>query len=147
MEQRSIEPEIQAYFQSMQAMDQLYEEYAHKHGLTFMSLYILETIYTQKGCTQKQISQITMYPKQTVNMVVRSFLQRGWVLLEQDGDDRRSKCVRLTEEGQAFAIEVIEALWNAGRRAFSELTAEERNIMLRAVDAFSKSFVEKVRKM
>lgn len=147
MEQRSIEPEIQAYFQSMQAMDQLYEEYAHKHGLTFMSLYILETIYTQKGCTQKQISQITMYPKQTVNMVVRSFLQRGWVLLEQDGDDRRSKCVRLTEEGQAFAIEVIEALWNAGRRAFSELTAEERNIMLRAVGAFSKSFVEKVRKL
>ena len=147
MEHHSIEPEIQAYFQSMQTMDQLYEEYARRHGLTFMSLYILETIYAQKGCTQKRISEITLYPKQTVNMVVRSFLERGWVTLEQDGNDRRSKRVRFTEDGLRFAGEVIEAMWDAGRRAFSELEAEERNIMLRTVDAFSRSFIEKVRKL
>lgn len=145
MEQKRLEQEIQECFQVMQAMDSLYEEYARKNGLTYMSLYILETIYEQKSCTQKQISEITLYPKQTINMVIRAFLEKGWVALAQDEADRRSKCIGLTERGEAFAEAVIVPYWEAGSCAFGELEEEERRIMLRALRRFVGSFAEKVR--
>ncbi len=136
---------IQSYFQLMQAMDTLYEEYARKKGLTYMSLYILETVYEQGECTQKEIAAITLYPKQTVNMVIRSFLQKGWVALFSDEVDRRNKRVSLTKDGSAFAKAVIEPLWEAGCAAFMELDTGEREVMLRTLREFSVSFMKRVR--
>lgn len=147
MSETKLEREIQSYLQAMQSMDTMYEEYAHKNGLTYMSLYILETIYEQNICTQKLISEITLYPKQTVNMVIRSFLQKGWVELKQDESDRRNKYIRLTENGEAFAKQVIEPYWNAIGDAFGELGNEERKIMVQALNTFSHSLVEKIQKI
>lgn len=145
MEEQKIEQEIQTCFQIMQSMDTLYEAYARKNGLTYMSLYILETIYEKKGCTQKFISGATLYPKQTVNIVIRSFLEKGWVVLEQDAEDRRSKYIRLTEAGDAMAQRVIEPFWDAAADAFGELGAQERSLMIRTLKTFTDSFAEKVR--
>lgn len=137
--------EIQACFQSMQAMDDLYEEYARKNDLTYMSLYILETIYEQGSCTQATVSEATLYPKQTVNMVIRSFRKKDWVILEQDKTDRRNKYIKLTAAGEAFARQVIEPYWAAADNALGELQASDRSIMLRTLRAFTDSFAEKVR--
>ncbi len=142
-----IDHELQSYFQIMQSMDSLYEEYARKNGLTYMSLYILETLYEQNGCTQKKISEVTLYPKQTVNMVIRSFMEKGWVELEQSEDDRRNKRVELTEAGRQFARKTVETFWSAGSNAFAELGAVERGIMIRTMRAFATSFSEKVRRL
>lgn len=147
MQQNQGDAGIQSFFQAMQFMDGLYEEYARKNGLTYMSLYILETIYDQKGCTQKRISEITLYPKQSVNMVIRSFLEKGWVALERDAKDRRSKYVRLTPAGEAFAESVVEPYWKAGSSAFDALGAQERSIMLRALQSFIDAFAEKIKEL
>lgn len=141
---QGLETEIHQYFQFLQSMDNLYEEYARKNGLTYMSLYILETIYSEADCTQKLISQITLYPKQTVNMVIRSFMEKGWVTLEQSENDRRNKLVRLTEAGAAFARQVVEPYWDAGECAFSELDPQDRRTTLRTLKAFGQSFTRKI---
>lgn len=147
MRETKMEQEIQSCLQVMQSMDTMYEEYAHKNGLTYMSLYILETIYEQSICTQKLISEITLYPKQTVNMVIRSFLQKGWVELKQDESDRRNKYIQLTESGEAFANQVIEPYWNAAGDAFGELGSTEREIMVQTLNKFSHSLIKKVHKI
>lgn len=143
----TLENEIQTCFQIMQSMDNLYEDYARKNGLTYMSLYILETIYEQKTCTQKQISEITLYPKQTVHMVIRSFLENGWVTLEPATNDRRNKQIKLTELGEIFSKQVIDPYWNAGIFAFSKMTAEERSTMLRTLQTFTHAFAKEVKKI
>lgn len=145
--ENTLEQDMQTCFQAMQAMDNAYESYARKNGLTYMSLYILETIYEKNGCTQKQIAEITLYPKQTVHMVIRSFIEKGWVVLEQTQQDRRNKHVRLTESGELFARQIIEPYWEAGQRAFSELGAETRGIMTRALKNFVHSFAEKTEQL
>lgn len=147
MSEVELEQNIQSFLQVMQSMDMMYEEYARKNGLTYMSLYILETIYEQNVCTQKLISELTLYPKQTVNMVIRSFLAKRWVELKQDESDRRNKHIQLTENGEAFAKQVIESYWNAASDAFSELESNEREIMIQALNTFSHSFAEKVQKI
>lgn len=143
----TLENEIQICFQIMQSMDTLYEDYARKNGLTYMSLYILETIYEQKTCTQKQISEITLYPKQTVHMVIRSFLENGWVTLETATDDRRNKQIKLTQLGETFSKQVITPYWNAGICAFSKMNAEERSTMLRTLQTFTHAFAKEVKKI
>lgn len=147
MSQTVPEQEIQSCLQVVQSMDTMYEEYARKNGLTYMSLYVLETIYENEVCTQKLISEITLYPKQTVNMVIRSFVDKGWVILKQDEADRRNKHIRLTTDGETFARRVIEPYWNAADDAFRELESEERKIMVRTLNAFSRSFAEKVQRI
>lgn len=136
---------IQPFFQIMQSMDNIYEEYARKNNLTYMSMYILETIYDLKKCTQKEISQITLYPKQTVNMVIRSFIKKEWVCLEQTDGDKRSKYVRLTDLGEKCAKKIIRPFWDAGNCAFAELDEEKREIMLGVFSSFTRSFIKKVK--
>lgn len=137
-------PGIQGWLSLMQTMDKLYEEYARKNGLTYMSFFILETIYDQKSCTQKQISAITLYPKQTVNMVIRAFQEKGWVSLNPEAADRRSKRICLTEAGLALAREVVEPLWEAGTRAFDTLDPHQRQLLLGTTEAFVRAFTEKI---
>lgn len=143
----ALDRELMGFFRTMQSMDTLYEEYARKNGLTYMSLYILETLYEYRRCTQKDISQTTLYPKQTVNMVIRGFQQKGWVTLEPEETDRRSKCVCLTAAGYAFAQRVVEPYWEAGLRAFGTLEEGRRKAILQGLRAYAGAFEQEIRKL
>lgn len=144
MSQSTLEQQMQLFFRLMQNMDTMYETYARAHGLTYMSLYILETIYATQDCTQARISEQTVYAKQTVNMVIDSFQNRGWVRRDPNPNDRRSKLIRLTPAGKAVAQQIIEPFWCAGSLAFAELDENERAIMLRSLLSFVRIFSEKV---
>lgn len=142
-----LEHDIQTCFQLMQTMDTLYEEYARKHGLTYMSLYILETLYELPGCTQKDISDHTLYPKQTVNMVIRSFEEKGWVALTPNPADRRTKHVELTDSGLALARQIITPYWQAGHAAFGALDEATRRALLQGLASFTETFSRRVRQL
>lgn len=135
---------VHRFFQIMQKMDSVYEEYARKNGLTYMSMYILETLYDRRECTQKEISEVTLYPKQTVNMVIKSFLEKGWVFLEQSNGDKRSKHVRLTDEGEIYARAIFEPFWGATYSAFDELDNEKRDVMLQEFALFTRLIIKNV---
>ena len=77
--------------------------------------------------------------------VIRSFLAKRWVELKQDESDRRNKHIQLTESGETIAKQVIEAYWNVASDAFSELKSNAREIMIQALNTFSRSFSEKFR--
>ena len=144
MSEKKLSEELsRPFFQIMQSMDNIYEEYARKNDLTYMSMYILETIYDRKKCTQKDISEMTLYPKQTVNMVIRTFLKREWICFEETGD-KRSKYVKLTDLGESFAKRVIKPFWECAECAFAELEEEERELMLSLLTNFTHSFINKV---
>lgn len=135
---------VRRFSEIMQKMDSVYEEYARKNGLTYMSMFILETLYERRKCTQKEISEVTMYPKQTVNMVIKSFIERGWVLLEQSNGDKRSKHVMLTDEGKGYARAIVEPFWGATYSAFDELDNEKRNVMLQELALFTRFIIKNV---
>ena len=64
--------------QQFQNTDRAYEAYTRSRGLTYLSLMVLEEIYELgDGCTQKQISDDTHSPKQSVNLVIKAFLKDG----------------------------------------------------------------------
>ena len=94
----SIQDKLIEQFQNM---DNAYEAYAKSKGLTYLSLMVLDEIYALgSGCTQKLISEDTHYPKQSINLVVKSFLEDGIVELRELPENRKNKGITLTEKGR-----------------------------------------------
>ena len=92
----SIQDKLIEQFQNM---DNAYEAYAKSKGLTYLSLMVLDEIYALgDGCTQKQISEDTHYPKQSINLVVKAFLEDGIVELRELPENRKNKGITLTEK-------------------------------------------------
>lgn len=82
----NIQAQIKQYDSYLQQWCAGYEDYAKSVGLSYTSLSVLEAIYAQPDCTQKQLCQTCFLPKQTVNAVVTSFYKKGWVRLEEVPD-------------------------------------------------------------
>lgn len=136
------------FMELMQRIDRLYEEYARAKGMTYMSMSVLETIYEHPdGCTQKQICEETHYPKQSVNLIVKSFLLDGYVELCEIPADRRNKQIALTEAGRAYADEKVGRLWRIDQDATDCLSAPEREELLRLIGVYAESYEAGVRRL
>ena len=125
-----IRGQIARYCELLHAWNASYAEYAKSVGFSYPSLSLLEAIYEEPNCTQKQLAEICFLPKQTVNAVITSFLKKGWVTLEELPEDRRNKAVNLTEAGAAKAAETITKIHESEHRAMSSLTEEQRRALL-----------------
>lgn len=125
-----IRGQIARYCELLHTWNASYEEYAKSVGFSYTSLSLLEAIYEEPNCTQKQLAEICFLPKQTVNAVITSFLKKGWVTLEELPEDRRNKAVNLTEAGAAKAAETITKIHESEHRAMSSLTEEQRRALL-----------------
>ena len=61
---------------------------------------------------------------------IDSLEKRGIAVRHVSEEDRRSRVVRLTEEGRAFAREISTALRRFERRSLSMLSEEERTALV-----------------
>ena len=130
----------------MQKIDHLYEEYAKSKGMTYMSLYVLEAICTQKeNCTQKLICEESHYPKQSVNLIIKSFWQSGYITLEEMPADRRNKRIVLTEKGQDYAAQTVAPLWRIDEEATRRLTGQQREELLRLLSIYAMAYEDGIK--
>ena len=130
----------------MQKIDRLYEDYAKSRGMTYMSMAVLDAICTlQPDCTQKQICAATHYPKQSVNLIIRSFWQSGYVTLEELPQDRRNKRVLLTDQGRAYAEKTVGVLWQVDNEATARLTTDQRETLLHLLSLYADAYEQGVR--
>lgn len=133
---------------SCRAIDDLYENYAKKFGLTYMSLTVLECIYEHADdCTQKLISEETRYPKQSVNMIIKSFYDEKYIRLTETAADRRNKKIVLTKKGADYIEKVILPLWKIDEAATEEISDEDRETFLKCIGIYEKSFRTQMEKL
>ena len=124
-----------------QNMDSAYEEYAKSKGLTYLSLMVLEEIYELgDGCTQKQISEDTHYSKQSVNLIIKSFLKDGIVELREMEENRKNKEIILTEKGRQFCREVIVPLLQQEQEAMMQMGAEQSRELVRLLELYGNAY-------
>lgn len=133
---RDIQAQIREYCSYLQAWNASYEEYAKSVGLSFTSLTILSAIYRTEKCTQKLLAEQCFLPKQTVNAVITGFYKKGWVQLRELPEDRRNKTVHLTETGAAEAERILRRVRQSEQQAMSQLTGEERELLLSATKRY-----------
>lgn len=127
-----IEAKTRAFCSAWQSISTVYEDYARKAGISYNSLYILNAILYTESCTQKQICEKTLLPKQTVNNVVTGFFKNGYIELRELPENRRIKTIYLTEKG----IEYAETLIPHIHKAMNALSAEDQDTLLKLINIY-----------
>ena len=141
----SIQDKLIEQFQNM---DNVYEAYAKSKGLTYLSLMVLDEIYALgSGCTQKQISEDTHYPKQSINLVVKTFLEDGIVELRELPENRKNKGITLTEKGRQLCDDVIVPLLHQEEAAMLEMGEKESAELLRLVELYGNTYCKLIKKI
>ena len=136
--QKDIREKNRQYCNLLHQWNDSYETYAKSAGLSYTSLSVLEALYEKKGCTQKELAENCLLPKQTVNAVITSFLKKGWVKLEELPEDRRIKIVHFTGEGKRTAKDLVSRIRESEQEAMEKLSKEQRESLL----ALTKTYIE-----
>lgn len=102
---------LEQYYESWLGLDAVYEKWAARRGVTFNMLNIL-TLLDDEGAplAQAELCRRLHLSKQTVASVVDSLEKRGLAARSVSADDRRSRVVSLTGEGETFARGINGAL-------------------------------------
>ena len=136
----NIEDKTRAFCNAWQSINIIYEDYARKVGISYNSLYILNAIQQTENCTQKQICEKTLLPKQTVNNVVTAFYKSGYIELREFPENRRIKTIHLTEKGAQYADTLIPHIHQADKLAMESLTEEQQDMLLHLMDIYVSTF-------
>lgn len=132
--------------QQFQSMDKAYEDYARSKGLNYLSLMVLEEIYELgDGCTQKQIADDTHYPKQSVNLVVKAFLEDGVVELKELPENRKNKGITLTEKGRQLCDNIVVPLLQQEEMATREMKRDERLELIRLLELYGEAYCNRLK--
>ena len=82
--------------------NQLYETWARQRGMSLHELLVILSIVEADGTVlQKDICQRFVIPKQTVNAIIKTLTDKGWLELKVSEQDRRSRNLCLTPVGSA----------------------------------------------
>lgn len=135
--------QLNKYYAVWQEYNYVYEEWAKAHGLSVNSLLVLSAIHEGgKDCTQRKISQRWMIPKQTINMVLKGFEQKGLVEMFPMQEDKRNKLIRFTPAGNRYADSIISQLRKAELFVIEEMGIER----MKQLNDNTALFVELFRK-
>ena len=141
MDEKSAKEYMALFLEKWKAVERVSEEYARVAGLTPMSLHVLTIIYdNSEDCTQKLICQQSLYNKQTVNMIIKSFWEQGHVELAEMKEDRRNKQVRLSEKGKKYAEKVNRILFDIGNNALERISQEQQKALIAFLEAYEQCF-------
>ncbi len=131
MTEEQIELKSEEYVSVRYMQYSLYEKYAKKFGLGYKSLFVLRMLYTlPEGCTQNDICRSSVITKQTVSAIMKSYLSKGYISMEEITSDRRNKLVKLTEEGRRYADQIIPTIIDAEHQSMAMLGEEKINEMI-----------------
>lgn len=140
MNDPTMREQAMAFNDNWHAIDKLYEAYAKSVGLTYMSFLVLDIIgTTPEGCTQKLICDQTLLPKQSVNTIIKSFLDRGIIKLKELAADRRNKEIRLSKKGKAYTDKLLHPIWDAEEKALGSIPHEQRQMLVDLTKQFELS--------
>lgn len=115
----------------------LYSSWAASRNINYYLLFVLYALDGQKTMTQKKICICTGLTKQTVNSVIRSLKEDGYIELVSGCEDRREKQIILTAKGIDYSREMIAPLRELERRALQNMGSERVQQMINDIALFN----------
>lgn len=130
---------MDSYYDYWFGMSAFYESWAKRRGLTANGLFALYVIHENPAhCTQRQICEKLLLPKQTVNTILESFEKKGYVIKKVVEEDRRNKHLILTPSGQSYTDELLSELFGFEERALLQMQPAERTALVESSHLFLK---------
>ena len=124
----------------------LYSSWAASKNINYYLLFVLYALEGQEAMTQKKICTCTGLAKQTVNSVIRSLKENGYVDLAPGIEDRREKQIILTDKGIAFSDELITPLRELEHRVLQIMGSDRMQQMVDNISLFNTVFEKEMGK-
>lgn len=121
----------------------LYGEWARKQGMSYYTFIILFALWEAPSCTQKQIAESWMLPKQTVNTVIKQLEKQGYVELTV-GRNQKEKLVLLTEAGAHFVAELVSRTDGLEEGILKRFGEADCKMLIDALQRFAEIFEEEL---
>ena len=115
----------------------LYSTWAASKNINYYLLFVLYALEGQKEMTQKKICICTVLTKQTVNSVIRSLKEQGYVELSSGNGDRREKQILLTERGIVYSNELLTPLRKLEYRVLQIMGSDRVRQMIDNITLFN----------
>ena len=117
----------------------LYAAWSKEHGISYHELLVLYTIRDQGLCTQKQICDSYLLPRQTMNHGFLDLRERG--LLEQSREHciGREKAFVLSEQGKRYAQPLLDVLNRVELQTLEALGEKNVRSMVKDVLAYDQA--------
>ena len=116
----------------------IYTQWAKNHGLSYNSLMVLTALSEIGPCTQRDICEGWLIPKQTVNTVVRDFEKKGY-LEASKGKDKKEKLISFTPLGKSFAESFLDEAAELENRVYDVLGKENAFELAKSMVIFANT--------
>ena len=123
----------------------LYGEWAKRKGLSLYSMMVLDAVAQSQPCTQKQISEQWLLPKQTVHAVIKEMQARGIIRLTP-GRNQKEKLVSFTEAGTDAYQEMMVSTNRLENRIVEEIGESDCLAVLHAFRRYADIFEKELQR-
>lgn len=103
----------------------VYAAWSGEHNISYHEMLVFYTIREKGFCTQKQICDSYILPRQTMNNVIAALRREGILKNSEEYSTGREKAFVLTEKGVDYARPLLHAMNTVECRAVELLGAEK----------------------
>ncbi|MGH8150077.1 MAG: MarR family winged helix-turn-helix transcriptional regulator [Steroidobacteraceae bacterium] len=107
-----------------------FEERAHELALTLTQCKALIFLERNEGCSQKRLAELLEIDPMSLVRILDRMEADGWVQRRSDPEDRRARCLTVTEQGKP----VVDRIWSLAAEtraeAFEGLSTAERTLLV-----------------
>lgn len=88
----------------------VYADWSRRHNINYNEMLVLYTIRENGYCTQKQVCDNYLLPRQTIHNVISRMREQGYLILKPEKGEGREKAFVLTEKGRKYAETFFSSL-------------------------------------
>lgn len=103
----------------------IYSAWSSKHGISYNEMLVLYTIRDEGFCTQKQVCDHYLLPRQTINNVISNMRKEGLLELSKEKSIGREKAFVLSEKGEIYAEPFLASLSEVENQAVEKLGSQK----------------------
>lgn len=128
----------------------IYSAWSYEHGISYNEMLVLYTIRENGHCTQKQICDNYLLPRQTMNHVFIGLRNSGMLEYSKEHSIGKEKAFVLSEKGKEYAAPFLHSLDIVETRAVELLGGEKienlTTLLLEYGEALNQALDEKRQK-
>ena len=114
----------------------IYAAWSKKHEISYNEMLVFYTIRDNGFCTQKQICDSYLLPRQTMNHVFAKLYTDSIIKVSAEYSAGREKAFVLTDRGRAYAEPLIASLNHIEEKAIELMGARRIRAMTELVQEF-----------
>lgn len=103
----------------------IYSQWSSEHSISYHEMLVLYTIREHGYCTQKQICEQYILPKQTINNVIVAMRKAGILILDDSHSKGKEKAFILSRQGETYAAPFLKSLDTVEDHALEQLGKEK----------------------